>query len=445
MVKVAQFGEGNFLRAFADLYFEEVGGLEVSVIKPRPGAIPEAFAAQNNRYHVLMRGVEQGRAIECVYPVNVIKEVIDPFQNRSAYNKLAKEESLKIIVSNTTEAGICFCEKDDMDDFDHMTFPGKLTLFLYERYKANCGGVYLLPVELIDNNADTLCACVEKYISAWQLPDQFRKWNKEQNFYCNTLVDRIVSGFPRDPETQSHLEELIGEPDGLMTVAEPFGLWVVEEKGQLAQLLPAGKHNIEMVLTHDVRPYKKRKVRVLNCSHTNLVAAGLLHGMNTVYDCMHDPALSAFARNTLEHELVPYVAESKHFADAVLERFANPYLNHQLTGIALNSIAKWRARVLPGFKECFATTGTVPQYLTVGFSYLMALYAGVRREADSYYAGKIPVSDERDYLDYFAEGGSVEEFMKKIDIWGEDLTRYPGFAQTVCKNVAEIQNGKRLL
>lgn len=445
MLKIAQFGEGNFLRAFADLYFETIGGFEIHVIKPRPGKISEAFAAQHNRYHVILRGVEGGCAAERAYEVGSIKDVIDPFEDRQAYDALAREEYLRIILSNTTEAGICFCAADRMDDFSHMTFPGKLTLFLYERFRAGQGGVYLLPMELIDNNADTLFACVEQYISLWQLPDAFRQWNKEQNFYCNTLVDRIVSGYPQDSETQAHLETLLGTQDRLMTVAEPFGLWVIEEKGALASLLPTGKHNIELLLTNDVTPYKKQKVRVLNGSHTSLVAVGLLHGMKTIYDCMQEPSVSAFVRRMLEEEIIPLVPGSEAFAEAVLERFENPYLNHKLTNIVLNSISKWRARVLPSFRESYIRTGHIPQYLTLGFSYLMALYAAVRKDDTGYYSGKIPVSDDLPYLDFFAEGGSVLEFLKRTDVWGEDLTAYAHFANTVLSNVAAIHRGEELL
>ena len=219
--------------------------------------------------------------MENVYKVDCLENVIDPFADYEKYISLAKDEDLKIIVSNTTEAGICYNENDEMDGFDGITYPAKLTKFLFERFNAGLDGVYLLPVELIDNNADELKRCVDKYIELWNLPEVFKKWNDEQNFYCNTLVDRIVSGYPRDEETKAHLEELIGEKDELMSIGEPFGLWAVEKKGNIADYIKEGVRNIEVVLTNDIGYYKKRKVRVLNGSHTNLVPTALMLGAVT--------------------------------------------------------------------------------------------------------------------------------------------------------------------
>ena len=452
MIKIMQYGEGNFLRSFADLYFEtlnqEQGGYQVHIVTPIPGNLTR-FEAQKNRYHVVLRGVDAGEVVERPYEVNVLDQVIDPFKDPETYYALARDPELKIIVSNTTEAGICYHEQDKMDDFAGMTYPGKLTLFLYERFKAGLDGVNLMPVELIDNNADELSACVEKYIALWQMPEEFRRWNAERNFYSNTLVDRIVSGYPRDEATREHLYEIIGERDDLISVAEPFGLWVVERKGALEQYIKEGRHNIDVVLTDDVGPYKKRKVRLLNGSHTNLVPAGLMLGAETVYDCMQDKTLSAFVKNTLDEEIIPFVPGSAQFAADVQERFRNPYLDHQLISIALNSISKWRARVLPSFKDNYEKNGIIPKWLTIGFSYLMALYARIEEGENGYFA-KLPsrtvqMLDDKPYLDYFAKGGSIEGFMKDETIWGEDLTAYQGFLEAVTTNVEKINAGECLL
>jgi len=452
VIKIMQYGEGNFLRSFADLYFEtlnqEQGGYEVHIVTPIPGNLTR-FVAQNNRYHVILRGVDAGEVVERPYEVNVLKQVIDPFKDPESYYALARDPELKIIVSNTTEAGICYHGEDRMDDFSSMTYPAKLTLFLYERFKAGLDGVNLMPVELIDNNADELSACVSKYIDLWKLPEEFRRWNEERNFYSNTLVDRIVSGYPRDEQTRQHMWDLLDEQDELMSVAEPFGLWVVERKGALEQYIKEGRHNIDVVLTDDVGPYKKRKVRLLNGSHTNLVPAGLMLGAETVYDCMQDETLSSFVKNTLDEEIIPFVPGSEQFAADVQERFRNPYLDHQLTSIALNSISKWRARVLPSFKDNYAKNGVIPKWLTIGFSYLMALYARVEEGENGYFA-KLPtrtiqVMDDKPYLEHFAGGGSIEAFMSDADIWGENLTAYEGLLKSVLTNVEKINAGECLL
>jgi tagaturonate reductase len=374
MIKVLQYGEGNFLRTFVDVYFDTLnkagkGEYAVNIVKPITFGTLERFERQENKYHIVLRGMENGKAVENVYKVDSLENVIDPFIDYDKYISLAKDKDLKIIVSNTTEAGICYNANDKMDGFDGITYPAKLTKFLYERFKAGLSGVYLLPVELIDNNADELKKCVDKYIELWALPEAFKVWNDGQNFYCNTLVDRIVSGYPRDEETKEHLEELIGEKDELVSIGEPFGLWAVEKKGNITDYIQEGVHNIEVVLTNDIGYYKKRKVRVLNGSHTNLVPAGLMLGAVTVYDAMTDEKLSAFVENTLKEEIIPYVssdiAATTVFANSVKDRFMNPFLNHQLVSISLNSISKWKARVLPSFKDYYADHGEIAPNMTI--------------------------------------------------------------------------------
>ena len=457
MIKIMQYGEGNFLRTFVDAYFdtlnEEGGNYEVHIVKPITFGTLERFQKQNNGYHIVLRGVEEGNAVEKVRKINVVKSAIDPFENAESYYALAKDADLKIIVSNTTEAGICYNGNDDFNGFEKITYPAKLTKFLYERFNAGLDGVYLMPVELIDNNADNLKACVDKYIELWNLPAAFKTWNDTKNFYCNTLVDRIVSGYPRDEETKAHLQALIGETDELFSIGEPFGLWAVEKKGDIANYIKEGVHNIEVVLTNDIAYYKKRKVRVLNGSHTNLVPAGLLLGAVTVADCMEDEKLCAFLRRALDEEIIPFVsndiAATKVFADSVIERFQNPYLNHQLVSISLNSISKWRARVLPSFKDYYQTYGKLPQNLTVGFSYLMALYAAVEKKENGYFVAvpnrEIELKDDLPYLEYFAAKKPIGAFMANADIWGEDLTQYTGFYDAVVANVEKIKKGEVLI
>ena len=442
MKKVLQYGEGNFLRSFVDLYFEtlnrEGGEWAVEIVKPIPFGSLEAFARQENRYHVILRGVKDGNAAETVYPVSVVEQAISPFDDFPAYAALAVDPALAVIVSNTTEAGICYHEGDSFDGFAEITYPAKLTKFLYARFRAGLPGVYLLPVELIGNNADELFRCVEKYIDLWQLPEAFREWNRTENFYCNTLVDRIVSGFPRDEALRERLWKLVGERDDLLSVAEPFGLWVIENKGKIADLLPAGHHNIDIILTDDIVYYKKRKVRVLNGSHTNLVAAGLLSGAETVYDCMTNETLYRFFRASLE-EIVPFVSSDRsmteRFAADVEERFRNPYLNHQLTSIALNSISKWRARVLLTFRDFFAANGRIPEHLTVGFSCLMHLYRTKYAE----------LKDDAEVLSFFASGKPLKDFLSDRTVWGEDLTAYPQFLETVTAQTERLARGESLL
>lgn len=458
MVKILQYGEGNFLRTFADVYFDTLnkngrGEYEVNIVKPIPFGNLKPFEEQKNRYRIVLRGMENGKPVENIYRVDSVRRAIDPFVDYEAYISLAREKDLKIIVSNTTEAGICYRAEDRLEDFERITYPAKLTKFLFERFQTGLEGVYLLPVELIDNNADELKKCVDRYIELWRLPQAFKKWNDENNFYCNTLVDRIVSGYPRDEETRTRLETLIGERDALLSVGEPFGLWAIEKKGDISNYIREGMYNVEVVLTNDIGYYKKRKVRVLNGSHTNLVGAGLVLGATTVYDCMADEKLSSFAENVLREEIIPYVskdvAATAAFADSVKERFKNPFLNHRLTSIALNCISKWKARVLPSFKDYYFDRGKLAPYLTIGFSYLMALYVSVQKQGDRYVSKledrMIELNDDVSYLEYFADGKSIVGFMSDKNVWGEDLTNYEGFAETVLSNVEKIKKGICLL
>ena len=458
MIKIMQYGEGNFLRAFADLYFhtlnqEGLGDFSVTIVKPANFGTLDKFERQNCKYNVVLRGYENGQTVEKPYKVSCINGAIDPFLNFSEYIALAKDKDLKIIVSNTTEAGICFDQNDKFGEFEKVTYPAKLTQFLYERFKGGFDGVYLLPVELIDDNADNLKLCVDKYISLWNLPSEFKAWNDSQNFYCNTLVDRIVSGFPKDEQTLNHLWDLVGEKDELITIGEPFGLWAIQNKGDLKSILKEGVHNIEVVLTDDIGYYKKRKVRVLNGSHTNIVPAGLILGAETVDDCMNDGKLSAFLQNTLTEEIIPFVSSdikaTTEFALSVTQRFLNPFLNHQLTSIALNSISKWTARNLPSFRDYYAKHGVIPTHLTTGFSYLIALYKRVEK-VDGRYLAKlenrtIELKDDAKYLDYFANNQPIEGFLQDETIWGENLDEYKNLTKTVIENIEKIEKGICLL
>ncbi len=461
MVKVVQFGEGNFLRTFVDAYFqtlkEEGGDYKVNIVKPITFGSLENFKKQDNKYHIVLRGVKDGKAVETPYFIDVLESVLSPFEDMDAVNALFEDKDLKLVVSNTTEAGIRYNGEDKFDDFEGITYPAKLTKFLLHRFNTLGGtkeaGLYFMPVELIDNNADELKACVDGYIKLWNLPEEFKVWNDTCNFYCNTLVDRIVSGHPKTEAEAKHLEEVLGKKDLLVSVGEPFGLWAVEKKGEIEKYVKEGVHNIEVVLTNNIKYYKKRKVRVLNGSHTNIVPVGLWLGAETVDNCMSDPALSKFLDDTLKDEIVPFVSDdiaaTTSFADSVKERFKNPYLNHQLTSIALNSISKWRARNLPSFTDYYNKFGKIPACLTIGFSYLMTLYSNVK-SVDGKYMVEMPTRtveliDNKEYFEYFINGGSVEEFMKDTVTWGEDLTLYNGFAEAVKNNMELIKNGNKLI
>ena len=445
-MKIIQFGEGNFLRGFVDLYLdtlnkEGLGNFEVNIIKPIARGSLEKFYNQNNKYHVILRGRQNGVDLEEPYKVDCITNVYNPFTNNDKFYELAVDPEVKILISNTTEAGIVYDENDTFDKCPDITYPAKVTKWLYKRFKAGLGGLYLLPCELIDHNAEELYNCIDKYITLWGLEEEFRVWNNTQNIYCNTLVDRIVSGYPRDEETKEYLTKLIGEEDALMAVAEPYGLWVIEDKGDIKNILKEGHHNIDVVFTKDISYYKARKVRCLNGSHTHLVPLALMVGHTTVFDAMNDEVLKDFVLKTLEEEIIPFVSktvpveETTAFAMDVDERFFNPFLNHQLSAITLNSVGKWKARNLPSFHDYYNKHGKIPHNMTIGLANLIALYLHLEEVEDKWICHlpnrDIEYKDELKFLEYFKNGNTVHDFLSDTSIWGIDLTKFDRLETTI--------------
>ncbi len=456
-MRVMQFGEGNFLRTFVDLYFDTLNkeddfNSEITIVKSVPFGSIEPLLKQDCQYHIVLRGMSNGKPVEDVYHVDSVKNAIDLFVETKSFYRLAEDVEVKVVVSNTTEAGIVFDKNDQVEKFPNVTYPAKLTLWLYHRYKSNLEGVYILPVELIDNNANALEKCVDQYIDLFGLGEDFRKWNKENNFYCNTLVDRIVSGHPRDLQTEQHLYSLVGQVDPLLSIGEPFGLWVIEDKGDITQLLKEGHHNIDVIFTKDISYYKKRKVRVLNGSHTNLVPISLWMGKETVYDVMNDETLSNFVDDTLIIDIIPFVSDdikaTKAFADDVKERFMNPFLNHQLTSIALNSISKWKARDLCSLVDYYKRNHSLPRYLTIGFAYLINMYMHIEKLGDKYVchlpSRDIDVKDDEKYLAYF-KNHNVHDFLSDESIWDIDLTKFEGLENIINKHLSLIREGNKII
>ena len=455
MIRIVQFGEGNFLRAFVDTYFDTLnkegyGPYAVTIVKPIPFGNLDAFYRQKNAYHTVLRGCDASGAVENIYPISVVDSVIDPFLDYESYIALARDAELSLIVSNTTEAGIVCSDEDRADDFSSLTYPAKLTLFLYERFKCGLGGVVLLPCELIDQNATRLAECVDFYIEKFNLGEDFYNFNKANNVYLNTLVDRIVSGFPRDEEVRENLFSRIGQRDELLAIAEPFGLWAIERGKGVENLIVGGRHNIDVVITDDINYYKKRKVRVLNGAHTGMVPMALHYGKTFVADAMADAKTRTFLMHTLS-EIIPYVSErtedTEAFARDVLIRFENPYLNHSLVSILLNSVSKWQARNMPSLLDFYADRGTLPTYLTYGLAYLVALYSTAERRTDGTYAaktlaGEITLVDDEKYLAHFANGKDMREFL--LSYFPKQLTEIPTLLESVVDYASRILAGEEL-
>ena len=449
-VKVLQFGEGNFLRAFVDWMIDianekGVFGGSIAIVKPISFGNLDAFSEQDDLYTVLLRGKENGKVVNDSRIITSVREAIDCKEDYDDYMALAKCDTLRFVVSNTTEAGIVLDENDHLEGLPE-TYPGKLTKFLYERYTAFSGaadkGLIILPVELIENNGGKLKECVLALAKCWNLPDGFTEWVKEHNVFCSTLVDRIVTGYPRGYADK--VCEQLGYEDKLVDIGEPFALWVIESDKDISGELPLDKIGLPVVFTDNQKPYRERKVRVLNGAHTSSVLAGYLYGLDIVRDCMQDEMMGKFIRKVVMEEIVPQVNlpldEVKAFAASVFERFENPFIDHALLSISLNSVSKWKARVLPSFKDYVKNNGKLPKLITFSFAALLAFYSSNDLREDGLYAKRANgdeyvIHDDRAVLEFFAanagKDGLIEKACANTAFWGEDLGAYDGFVEAV--------------
>ncbi len=449
-IKVMQFGEGNFLRAFVDYMIEianekGVFGGSIAIVKPISFGSLDAFKEQDNLYTVVLRGKEKGNVVNDSRIITSVSKTYDCKEDYEEYMFLAHLDTLRFIVSNTTEAGIVLDKNDTFEGLPN-TYPGKLTKFLYERYTAFNGdrdkGIIILPVELIEENGKKLKECVLALCDAWNLSGEFKNWVNECNVFCSTLVDRIVTGYPRG-YADKVCEEL-GYEDKLVDIGEPFALWVIESEKDISGELPLDKIGLPVVFTDNHKPYKERKVRVLNGAHTSSVLAGYLYGLDIVRDCMSDGLMGNFIRKVVNDEIVPQVNlpldEVKEFANSVFERFENPFIDHALLSISLNSVSKWKARVLPSFKDYYKNNGSLPKLITFSLSALLAFYSSNDLRDDGLYAKRANgdeyiIHDDKSVLEFFAENTGKTDFIEKAcknaDFWGEDLSLYANFTQEV--------------
>lgn len=454
-VRAVQFGEGNFLRAFIDYMLDvanERGVFQgsVAVVKPRRGVLPP-FASQDNLYTVVLRGRENGRVVSESRVVSALSSVTSPYDNPATLSRLAALDSLEFIFSNTTEAGIALSGNERLTDAPADSFPGKLLQLLYARFLHFSGdpqkGVTVLPTELIERNGDVLRDLLLTLAGRWALPAGFSRWLESSCLFCNTLVDRIVTGCPAESDA---LRRSLPYEDALLDVAEPFALWVIEcaDPDTLAARLPLDKIGLPVVFTRDLTPYRERKIRILNGAHTASVLAAFLAGEDVVRGMMHRAETLAFVRRVVFDELLPTVplpeAEVRRFAEAVMERFDNPFIDHRLLAISLNSISKWRARILPALKDHVRSTGSAPRLLCFSLAALIAFYAPVEREDDHLIGLRdnqpYPICDQPDVLDFFwthrgsiFTPGFVGALAAREDFWGENLGQIDGLTDSAAQ------------
>ncbi|MBQ6060113.1 MAG: tagaturonate reductase, partial [Clostridia bacterium] len=411
---------------------------------------------QEGLYTLYLRGSENGRKVDDKRVISCVSRCVNPYGEWDKVLELARSADLEIIVSNTTEAGIVHENESRFDQEPPISFPAKLTRVLYERYRAGRPGVTVLSCELIDNNGKELLKCVNQYAEDWKLEAEFVRWVNGENIFCSTLVDRIVPGRIRDPKEVAALAETNGYDDPLTDVGEVFGIWVIEGPDGLEDRLPFKKAGVPVIVVPDVTPYKKRKVRILNGAHTGFVLGAYLAGFDIVRDCMHDDTVRGFMNKMLNEEVIPTLPLDKkdldEFAAAVQDRFNNPFVNHELMSISLNSTSKWRARNMPSFLEYIDEKGKLPACLTTSLAAYIAFYSNDIRELNEKglvcrrpKGNEYTVSDDRPVLEFYwaHRNDTAEELTHAVltntEMWGRDLTEVAGLESCVAEQLGLIR------
>lgn len=463
--KVMQFGEGNFLRAFVNYWFDlanEKAGWngKCCLIQPIAGGLADMINQQEGLYTLYLRGSQNGKKVDDKRVISSVSRCLNPYQEEgfAQMMEVAASDDLEIIVSNTTEAGIVYDPACNLTDKPCSSFPGKLTQVLYHRWQAGKKGIVMLACELIDNNGRELLKCVNQYIDQWKLEDGFRKYINGECTFCGSLVDRIVPGRIRDAAEVESLEQKHGYADPLLDVGEVFGLWVIEGDAALTNRLPFHRAGLDnhVFVTADMTPYKKRKVRILNGAHTGFVLGAYLGGHEIVRECMEDDVVLGYMNKMLYDEIVPILPldqeDCRSFAAAVQDRFNNPFVNHELMSISLNSTSKWRARNMPSFLEYIEAKGQLPTCLTMSFAAYIAFFSNdiqelndrglvCRRPKGNTYT----CSDDRWALEFYYDhrNDSVEDLVHAVmvneQMWGQDLTAIPGFEAATVANLKLIR------
>ena len=461
--RVLQFGEGNFLRAFADYWFDmanEKAGWngKCVLVQPIAQGLTQLINRQEGLYTLYLRGRQNGEKVDAKRVISSVSRCLNPYekQDYDAMMDVAAGEALEYIVSNTTEAGIVYDPSCRLEDCPPASFPAKLTQVLLHRWRAGRPGVVVLSCELIDNNGKELLRCVNQYIKQWGLEEGFARWVNGDCTFCSTLVDRIVPGRIRDAAEAARLEDENGYRDALIDVGEVFGVWNIEGPEWLAEKLPFRAAGLNCPVVPDVTPYKKRKVRILNGAHTGFVPGAYLAGYDIVRDCMQDDVILGFMNRMIHEEVIPTLPLDRQdleaFAAAVQDRFNNPFINHELMSITLNSTSKWRARNMPSLLEYAQTAGKLPPCLAMSFAAYIAFYSSdiqalteqglvCRRPKGNEYT----VSDDRWVLEFYysrrgvSDETLVHDVMTNEKMWGQDLTLVPGFEQAAAENLRRIR------
>ena len=451
--RIIQFGEGNFLRAFVDwiIYnMNQKAGFNSSVVivQPLENGMVNMLNEQDGLYHVNLQGLQNGKEVDSIQLIDVVSRGLNPYAQYNEFLKLAENPEMRFVISNTTEAGIAFDPSCKLEDAPAKSYPGKLTQLLFHRFKVFNGamdkGLIIFPCELIFDNGKVLKKCIDQYIELWNLGEDFKHWfDTACGVYC-TLVDRIVPGYPRD--TIGQILDRIGLDDKLVVKGEIFHLWVIEAPKTVEKEFPADKAGLNVLFVPCEKPYHDRKVTLLNGPHTVLSPVGYLAGLDTVKECCDDPVIGRFVKKVMFDELLETLdlprVELTQFADAVLERFRNPFVKHFVTSIMLNSFPKFKTRDLPGLKIFLERKGVLPSGLVLGLAAIVTYYKGGKRGKDEIVLKDDPVIIEL-LNNLWADGSPIDVAKGVLGaefIWGEDLNSIPGLTDRLADYIRMIQD-----
>ncbi|MFZ4622273.1 MAG: tagaturonate reductase, partial [Bacteroidota bacterium] len=462
--KVLQFGEGNFLRAFVDWQFSELIAAgkfngSIVVVQPLEQGMVKMLNDQEGLYTVVQRGYDNGALVEKNDLITAISRGIDPYTEYGEYLKCAANPDLRYVISNTTESGIEYVKQDLPTTSCPASYPAKVAILLFERFKAFNGdpskGMILIPCELIEQNGDALKKAVLQHAVDWNCGDAFIAWLGANNYFCNTLVDRIVPGYPKDEVKE--LCATFGYQDNLVVACEVFHKWVIQGNPIVQKELPFETIGLNVVWTDDITPHRTLKVRILNGAHTTFTIPAFLSGKEFVRESMEDELTGRFIQDAVFEEILPTLhfdqSEKEKFASAVLERFRNPYIKHALISITLNSVSKYKVRVLPSLLEYQRINNKLPKRLCVGLAALIRFYkAEVKNEkgySGAYRGITYPIQDSADIVEVFKKAWEVnpqdaESLVRSLlshkEFWGMDLTTVSELSSTVAAMLRMIES-----
>ena len=450
--RIVQFGAGNFLRGFTDWIIQMLNeqtdfASGVVVVKVTPGTYPE-LEAQGGLFHVTLEGMRNGVFHSETKRIDCLQRFVYPYIDFESYRALARQPEVRFLISNTTETGIRYDAQDHLADTPATTFPAKLTQFLHERFQHFEGdtgrGCIILPTELIVNNGDELRRIVLQYATQWELSPSFVAWVTEANLFCNTLVDRIVSGAPTAEQAQA-LTERIGLEDRQLVMAEWYHSWVIEAPARLHDELPVRGTGLGVQIVTDVEPYRQTKVRILNGLHTSMLPLACFLGIETVHEAMNHPALKRWIQALVYDEIIPSMSlnqeELREFANAVLERFNNPTLKHRFASIALNTLSKVRVRLIPSIQAYQAQYGTLPPRLVLALAAIIRFYQG------TWNGQPLPIQDEAWVMEWFAQlwqtpmspAERAQAVLSNEALWGENLLNVDGLPHALAEALTRLE------